>query len=100
MEHARAGLEKIVGEALRRAPIEDAVVLAWPLVCGTAVSTRTRALDFTAGVLRVQVPDAAWRAQLMAFSPQYIGALNEFAGQVVRRITFILPEPAKSAEQA
>ncbi len=100
MEHARAGLEKIVGDALRRAPTEDAVVLAWPLVCGTAVSTRTQALDFSAGVLRVQVPDAAWRTQLSAFSPQYVGALNELAGPVVRRIKFVLLEDKEPKEQA
>lgn len=100
MEHARAGLEKIVGDAFRHAPAEEAVVLAWPLVCGTAVATKTRALEFHSGVLRVQVPDLAWRAQLLAFSPQYIGALNELAGQSVRRIVFVLPDDKKGPQTA
>ncbi len=100
MEHAGAGLQKIVGDALRRAPLEDAVVLAWPLVCGTAVAAKTQALDFKAGVLHVRVPDLAWRAQLTAFAPQYISALNELAGQPVRRIVFVLQDEKKVPQEA
>jgi hypothetical protein len=95
MEHARAGLQKIVANSLRRAPGEEAAVLAWPLVCGTAVADKTRALEMADGVLRVQVPDATWRAQLVGLASQYVAAVNKFTSQNVRRIAFVLPEEAK-----
>ena|SRR5438067_1465629 len=92
MEHARAGLQRIVADTLRRAPAEDAAVLAWPLVCGTAVADKTQALDLTDGVLRIQVPDNAWRTQLLGLAPQYVAAVNQFTTDNVRRISFVLPE--------
>ena len=92
MEHAGAGLHKIMTTALRQTPSEDAAVLAWPLVCGTAVADKTRALDFSDGVLSVQVPDATWRAQLLGLAPQYVAAVNKFVSQNVKKISFILPQ--------
>ena len=91
MQHAGAGLQKIVTDTLRRAPTDDAAVLAWPLVCGTAVAGKTRALDFTDGVLSVQVPDANWRTQLLGLAPQYLAAVNQFVNHSVKRIAFLLP---------
>lgn len=95
MESARKGLEKIVTDALRKAPAEDAAMLAWPLVCGTAVAEKTTAVDFAAGVLRVQVPDQGWRVQLLGFSGHYIAALNRIVEGKVQKITFVLPEDLK-----
>lgn len=93
MEHARAGLQKIVADALRHAPSAEAPVLAWPLACGAAVAARTRALDFAAGVLRVEVPDPAWCGQLREFAPRYLVALNQAVGVTVQRIEFVVPDP-------
>ena len=58
VEQAGSGLEKIVAQSLRQSPAADAPLLAWPVVCGSAVADRTRALSFEGGVLRVQVADA------------------------------------------
>lgn len=75
-------------------------MLAWPLVCGTAVADKTQALEFNDGELRVQVPDAQWRAQLLGLAPQYVAAVNKFVNQDVRRICFITQEEmAQSFEQ-
>ncbi|HZR33309.1 MAG TPA: DUF721 domain-containing protein [Terriglobales bacterium] len=92
MQHAGAGLQKIVTDTLRRAPTDDAAVLAWPLVCGTAVAGKTRALDFTDGVLSVQVPDANWRTQLLGLAPQYLAEVNKFVTKNVRKIAFVIAE--------
>ena len=97
MEHAGAGFEKIVSENFRRAPAEDAAVLAWPLVCGTAVADKTRALELINGELRVQVPDANWRTQLLGLAPQYVAAVNKFVNQDVRRICFVTQEEMAQA---
>jgi predicted nucleic acid-binding Zn ribbon protein len=90
MERATAGLQKIVADALRRTPPGQAPVLAWPLACGTAVAERTKVLEFTQGVLRVEVPDPGWRAELQALSPQYVAVINRYTGESVRRIDFVV----------
>jgi predicted nucleic acid-binding Zn ribbon protein len=91
VERAGAGLQKIVVQSLGRMPASDAPVLAWPLVCGTAVADKTQAFEFTDGVLCVQVPDATWRSQLLGLAPQYLAAVNQFVNHSVKRIAFLLP---------
>ncbi len=90
MQQAGAGLEKILIGSLRRVPQAQAPVLAWPLVCGSAVAERTRALDFKDAVLRVEVSDAGWRREMQNLAPRYLAALNRYAGQRVERIEFVI----------
>jgi hypothetical protein len=87
MEHARDGLQKIVVDAIRRAPAAEAPILGWPLACGPAVAARTRAISYTDGVLSVEVPDAMWRNELLALVPRYLATLSQFAK--VKRIEFV-----------
>jgi Dna[CI] antecedent, DciA len=88
MEPVRTGLRNIAGDLLRSRPAEEAVVLAWPLVCGKEVAARTRGLAFAEGALTVEVPDATWRAQLMRFAPRYISSFTELLGPVVQEVRF------------
>jgi hypothetical protein len=90
LEQAGAGLEKIVLGSLRRVPPSDAPVLAWPLVCGSVVAERTRVLEFTDGVLHVEVPDAGWKREMQSLAPRYLAQLNRYAGQKVERIQFVI----------
>jgi hypothetical protein len=90
LEPASAGLEKIVIGSLRRVPPDEAPVLAWPLVCGSKVAERTRALDFIGSVLRVEVPDSGWKREMQNLAPQYLATLNRYAGQKVTRIDFVI----------
>lgn len=99
LEPARAGFHKIVSDILRQAPAADAALIAWRIVCGASVSERTTALEFRGGVLRVEVPDATWRAQLADFAPQYLHLLNQMVKERVQRIEFVLPEK-KAAHRA
>lgn len=89
MQSAREGMLKIVADALRRAPAEQAPLLAWPLVCGVKVAERTEATGFKDGVLSVNVPDETWRAQLGAMAPQYLLGLERMIGRHVERVEFI-----------
>jgi hypothetical protein len=90
MEQAGAGLEKIVARSLRQAPSVDAPILAWPLVCGSTVAERTRALHFEDGVLRVAVPDAGWKSELQTLAPRYLAMMNRYVAPTVRRIEFVI----------
>jgi hypothetical protein len=94
MEHVGPGLEKTVAGSLRRAPSGQGPLLAWAVACGHAVATRTRALDFAEGILRVQVPDAGWRAELRALAPQYLAAINRYTAERVMRIEFVILDGA------
>ena len=89
MEHARTGLRNIMSELLRARPAEEAVVLAWPLVCGQEVASRTRAVSFSEGCLTVEVQDQAWRDQLFSFAARYTSGYNDLLGPLVRSITFL-----------
>ena len=64
--------------------------MAWPVVCGSAVAERTRALSFTDGLLRVGVPDAGWKAELQTLAPRYLASINKYTLQAVRRIEFVV----------
>lgn len=90
MQQAGAGLEKIVIGSLRRVPQGEAPLLAWPLVCGSVVAERTRALEFAGAVLRVEVPDAGWKREMQSLAPRYLAAINRYAGQKVERIEFVV----------
>jgi predicted nucleic acid-binding Zn ribbon protein len=90
LEQAGSGLEKIVAQSLRRAPPTEAPLLAWPVVCGSAVAERTRALSFEDGVLRVEVAGARWKSELQALAPRYLALINRYTTTAVRRIEFML----------
>jgi Dna[CI] antecedent, DciA len=94
MEQVGPGLEKIVAGSLRRAPTGQGPVMAWALACGHAVAARTQALDFAQGILRVEVPDADWRAELQALAPQYLAVINRYTVESVKRIEFVIREAA------
>lgn len=92
MRHVRNDLEKIVLDALKRAPElkAEAPVLAWPLVCGRMVADKATAISFGHGKLTVRVPDPAWKAQLGRFVPQYLAALRRSSGEEVKQIEFVV----------
>jgi predicted nucleic acid-binding Zn ribbon protein len=97
MEHARTGLRNIMRELLRTRPAEEAAVLAWPVICGREVAARTRAVSLLDGSLTVEVADAAWRTQLIAFAPRYVGSFTELLGPVVREVKFVKKQLANSS---
>ena len=88
MQPARQDLHALAARVLKDAQPEEAVVLAWPLVCGAAVAKRAEAVSFEDGTLCVRVPDRGWQSQLHAFSPHYLEKLSRLAGVAVTRITY------------
>jgi len=90
LNRASAGLETIVARALHRAPAAQSALLAWPVACGSTVADRTRALDFSAGVLLVEVADAGWRRELASLAPRYLALINKYSAAPVKRIEFVV----------
>ncbi len=99
MEPIRTGLRRVMHDVLATQPPEEAVALAWPLVCGREVASRTRVIGLTEGRVTVEVPDAAWRDQLAAFSPRYVSSYAELIGPVVREVKFV-KQSAPSTQQS
>lgn len=90
----------MAADILARLPLNDAVIAAWPLACGASVAKRTKALELTAGTLRVQVPDAGWRGQLSDFSAQYASTLNAIVrNRAVEKIEYVLMAKPTSASE-
>ena len=90
LEHAGPALEKIVVGGLRRVQGGQGPIVAWPLVCGTAVAQRTRALDFADGVLQIEVPDTGWRNELRTLASKYLAVMNRYVSDPVKRIEFVV----------
>lgn len=100
MEQAGSGLEKIVARSLRLAPRAEAPLMAWPVVCGSAVAERTRALSFEDGVLRVAVAGLGWKAELQVLAPRYLAAINRYTTEAVRRIEFVVAPQESAGEKS
>jgi hypothetical protein len=99
MEPARPTLQKLLADILNRFPAEQVQLEAWPFVCGRQVARRTQAVSFAGGVLRVEVPDAGWRAQLRELSGEYLAGLNRYGAGAVERIEFVLAGKAAPQER-
>jgi hypothetical protein len=99
MEPVRTGLRQIMQDLLRTRPAEEAVILAWPLVCGKEVAARTTAVSFSNGTLSVDVSDVGWRNQLQSFAPRYLSGYEDLLGQVVKNIAFKVKGTAAKTQQ-
>jgi hypothetical protein len=94
MESVRTGLRQIMQDLLRARPQEEAVMLAWPLVCGKEVAARTTAVSFSDGTLTVEVSDVSWRNQLQSFASRYLNGYEGLLGQVVKSVQFKVKQSA------
>ena len=100
MESVRTGLRQIMQDLLRTQPAVDAVILAWPVVCGKEVASRTRAVSFTDEVLIVAVSDVSWRNQLQSLVPRYLSGYEGLLGPLVKSVQFRVQRPATTQPSA
>lgn len=100
LESIRTGLRNVMKDLLRAQPVEEATLMAWPVVCGKDVAARTKAVIFAEGVVTVEVPNAEWRKQLTALASRYISAYEALLGHVVKEVRFkVQPAAARTEEQ-
>lgn len=90
MQSPRHDLNALAARVLKDAPAEEAVVLAWPLACGSTIAQRAQAFGYQDGILSVRVPDRSWQIQLEDFSPQYKAKIRGLTGITVKRIRYDL----------
>ena len=89
-------MQRIMAEALKRLPPEQLPQAAWDFAAGRAVAEKTRVIAVEKKTLLVEVPDANWRAQLYAMTPQFLARLNPFIR--IERIEFKLAPPPGGAK--
>jgi len=85
--HALPGLVR--GIVANAAP-EDAVVMAWPMACGSNVASRTSIHQLQDGVLSITVPDIAWCNELQQLRNQYLSSLDKMMPGAVKSIEFVV----------
>jgi predicted nucleic acid-binding Zn ribbon protein len=90
MEQAGIGLDEIVAKSRRKLPAFETPVIAWPIVCGSVVSERTRATGFRDGVLTVEVANAGWKSEVQRLAAQSLAGINRDTPDAVRRIEFVV----------
>src|ERR1700748_984662 len=100
MEPVRTGLRQIMQDLLRARPAEEAVLLAWPLVCGKEVAARTKAVSFSEGLLLIEVQDTAWRNQLQSFTGRYVSGYESLLGRVVKSVRLEVQRSTGSNQQS
>jgi len=95
MQTAGSVFPEFFADLLRETPLDQAVRMAWPAVCGAKVAARTATREFAAGRLRVEVPDHAWRVQLTELELDYRREFARLLGKgKVERIVFETGEQA------
>lgn len=77
-----------MSDFLKKQPQEEAAVLAWPVVCGAKMASRTKAVSFSEGRLTIEVPDTNWRKQLESLTPRYISGFDELLPSLVKELKF------------
>lgn len=98
-EPIRTGLRRVLRDLLANQPAQEAVVLAWPLVCGKNVAARTRVLGLEEGRLTIEIPEAGW-TELSAFSRWYVREYAELIGPVVKEVRFVEQSSLRNQEPA
>jgi predicted nucleic acid-binding Zn ribbon protein len=85
--HALPGLVRGI---MANATPEDAIVMVWPMACGSNVASRTSIRQLQEGVLSITVPDVAWRNELQQLRNQYLASLDKMMPGAVKSIEFVL----------
>ncbi len=90
MQRMRDVLRCSRGGSLRAMVAEDRIAAAWSVVCGQRIAERTRLTAFSAGVLEVEVTDAAWQQQMRSMAPRLVHEMRSIAQVDVTDILFKL----------
>ena len=88
MESIAPALDKVLSSSLRRVSAAEAPLVLWPLVSGSALARRTRAVGYRGGILQVEVQDPGLRTELEQLTPNFLRALGKY-GVCVNRIEFV-----------
>ena len=90
MEAMRDVLRGTLGKALRGIREEDRLAAAWTVACGCAMADRGRVIGYDAGVVRIEVADAAWLRQMISLRSVLERDMARIAGLPVNSIRFEL----------
>jgi len=90
MEAIRSLLREKLRVSLRGMRDEDRMAAAWTVACGRAMAERGSVVSYQKGVVRVEVTDAVWIAQMKALDETLRREMAQIAGLPVAAIHFEL----------
>ncbi len=88
METMRELLRANLRRSLKAMPELERLAVAWPVVCGLAMSKHGEVAGYQDGIVQVQVLDENWMSQLMSMQGQIGGELGRVAGVPVTGVHF------------
>src|SRR5437016_6104788 len=89
MQSIKANLQELSALLLTQVPPDQAPIVAWPMICGSAVAAKTSAQQFGNETLTIRVPDPKWKSELEGFVPQYLSAFNKVLPNQVKQLRFV-----------
>ena len=100
MDAIRDVLRAELRRSLNRMSDEDKLSVAWPVICGQALTQHGRVIGYTEGELEVAVDGAAWLDQFLAMRADIESELARIAGVRMVRIHFLLKGSEQSNERS
>lgn len=77
-----------LGRSLAGTSCEDRLSAAWTVICGRALAGRAAVAGYAGGVVRINVADSTWLAQLAPLRGSLTAQLREASGIPVQQIEF------------
>ena len=90
MQGMRDLLRSSLGRSLGGMNAEDRLAAAWPVACGSAMAAHGAVTEFAEGILRIEVGDTAWLAQMNSMRAMLASDLSRISGVRVSAIHFDL----------
>ena len=88
MERMRDLLRHNLGRSLSGLSVADRLAAAWPVACGPAMAQRGEIVEFTGGIVEVQVQDSVWLDQMRSMGGVLESELARIADVEVAGIHF------------
>ena len=88
METMRELLRSNLRRSLQAMPEMERLAVAWPVVCGVAMSKHGEIVGYQDGIVQVRVSDGDWMRQMISMQGQIGGELGRIAGVPVTGVHF------------
>jgi hypothetical protein len=82
-------LQKAKAALLQACDPNESPLRAWPIICGSNVSSHSQATSYEGGRLTVLVSSHEWKSQLEALEGQYVVRLNAVLPAKINGIAFV-----------
>lgn len=90
MERMRDVIKDGLRQGMKTLAAEDRLAMAWMVACGPAMAGKATVVGYEEGIVRVEVGEGPWVAELRSLSSQLETELARISGVQVSRLHFIV----------